>query len=642
MSLLKKILKHFSLYTVVHLSILCYNVSMTLNIIKRKSDGRTFLAYYDGKRENGKVKKYMVEKIGFLDELEKEHPDPIAFYKEEARRLTAEKRRKEKEEAEARKSHFQFKTRYDKRKVENELESEDKIISYGAIALSYFYHELELNEFLDNRRRYTDAEYNHNSIFKLLVFGRILMPSSKLKTWRNRAKFIEKADFSDDDVYNSLSFFAKYKEDMISAINKKLEKLGYRDNSSIHFYDVTNYYWEIDENDEDKILDNGEFIEGMRKKGHSKEHRPAPIIQMGLMMDKSGFPIDYGLFPGNCNDVLTFVPMMCRDKGKHVIYIADKAMMSGNNIASLILHKCGYIISKSVRSCDKELEEFVLDKEGYVCSYDKNNNEVGKIKERTYPVTLNVKGLDGKKRDVSVNVRQVVLFSEKYKHRAKKERDEAIQKALKDAEKSKKHGALNTYGANKYLKKTIFDADEEVERPEFKIEIDWDKIKEEEKLDGYYVLFTNVYGSDEKKTRFDSETSSLILNQAVTASEIASWYKELWRIEDNFRVTKSFLKTRPVYVRQKESIEAHFLSCYVALVISRMIEKKTERKIEMNVIIEELRKANLYIAEDDEKFYSTYCSNALWLIAEKTGLDLTRRVYSKKDLRELVAQSKKH
>ena len=610
---------------------------MTLNVLRR-NDGRIFLAYYEGKRENGKVRKHMVQKIGFVDELEKEHPDPIAFYKEEAKRLTAEKRRKEKEEAEALKSHFRFSSRYDKGKEGNGLESEDRMISYGAIALSYFYHQLGLREFLDNRRRYTDAGYNHNSIWKMLVYGRMLMPGSKLSTWRNRARLIERPDFSDDDVYNSLPFFSRYKEDMVAEMNRKLEELGYRDGSNLHFYDVTNYYWEMDGDDEDMILEDGGCIEGMRKRGCSKEHRPEPIIQMGLMMDKGGLPIDYGLFPGNCNDVKTFVPMMRRDEGKNMIYIADKGMMSGDNIASLILSRCGFIISRSVRNCGRELEDFILDEEGYACTCDK----AGRIKERTYPVKLHVTGLDGKKRDVSVNLRQVVLYSERYRERARKEREAAIRKAERNAERAKRDGALNTRGANKYIKKTIFDEEGEVKNPEFAFELDRERIGNEERFDGYYLLFTNVYGSNGKESRFDAESGSLILDRMVTAGDIASWYRELWRIEDSFRITKSLFRARPVYVHLRESIEAHFLSCYVALVIMRMMERKTEGRIEANVMMEELRKANLFVGEDGERLHSAYCSNAIWTIAEKTGLDLTRREYSKKELRELIALSKKH
>ena len=570
--------------------------------------------------------------------------------------MTVAKKEAQKNSRELRSGHFAFTRRYDKNKEEETLQYEKHLKSLGYIPLLSIFSELGLDSFLDNRRRYTKAEYNHTAIWKMLVTGRALCPDSKLGTWRERDEIPEKMDFSDDDVYRALPFYAKYKTDMVQAVNEKLMKLGYRDEENLLFYDVTNYYWEIDDPDEDKELDNGELIPGLRKNGCCKEHRPEPIVQMGLMMDAGGIPCDYGLFSGNTNDVITFRPMMEQVKevqGKdHVIYVADKGMMSADNIRALILDHNGFVISKSVRRCTKELEKFVLDPNGYV-RMPVDHDEKGKkdsddayflIKEKTQPTEIDVTAKGGKKTKVTVNIRIIAFFSRKYQMRARKERQAAIEKAMKNASVRKKDTALNSHGSNKYIKKAIFDGEDEVEKPGFLFSLDEKAIRKDEALDGYYLIFTNVFGTDEDHTQqeivFSKKENSLLLPRPVSSVDIVGMYRQLWRIEDCFRITKSFLEARPVYVHKRDSIEAHFLSCYMALVILKVLEKKTRGRIEVSRMIEELRKAKLFVDEDSGWWHQVYSSNIIEEIGRELGLDLTRKRYTRIDVRKLVATAK--
>lgn len=622
---------------------------MFVHGVKNKKTGKVFISYYICKRVNGKPKNIMVEGIGFLDEL----PHNLDWYKAEAKRRTKEEKEEANNKDNLRSNYYQFSNEYDKSVFGNKVENENKLYNYGVLALSSLYHELELDYFINNRRRYTNAEFNHNSILKMLVYSRILNPCSKLATWREREKLIEKYDFTEDDVYRSLPFFAHYKDDMIKHINNKLIENGYRTNKRIAYYDVTNYYWEIDTPDEDKILENGQLIEGLRKNGCSKEHRPEPIVQMGLMMDSAGLPISYGLFPGNNNDVMTFRPMVEHVEKRYdfnnTIYIADKGMMSGMNIASLIIGNNGFVISASVRNASDEIKKYVLTQDGYTEQKDDDGNVIFKYKECFVPTKINILTQDGKKKKETVNVRQIVFFSEKYKKRAKADRDKAIEKAKNHIRQNPKNAAVNTHGANKYIEKTIFDGNSNtlVENPEFAFSLNENLIAEQEALDGYYLLYSNVFHSDTCKdgiAYFSHKDNCLNVPEPVTTKDIIEMYRGLWRIEHCFRLGKSYLETRPVYVRTRESIEAHFLTCYVALVILKMLEKKTNYKIENEVIVDELRKAYVTRIEEDgtTRFENSYCSNAIYAIGKAIGLPLNKKKYSEVELKKMIAQTKKN
>lgn len=229
--------------------------------------------------------------------------------------------------------------------------------NYGYTALSSIYHDLGIHTFLINRQRYSKEEYNSNTIMKLLVYSRMLYPSSKKKTYENRSSFFEKENYSLDDVYRSLLFFNKHKESLMLWIKDRIKKLYSRDTSLV-YYDVTNYYFETDDLDDD-----------FKKKGISKEHRPNPIVQLGLFMDNNRIPITYQLFPGNTNDCLTFRPNLKKIKmdynlGK-VVVVADKGMTTGDNIWYTLSSKDGYVFSMSIRGADKELKDYVLNDCGY-------------------------------------------------------------------------------------------------------------------------------------------------------------------------------------------------------------------------------------------------------------------------------------
>ena len=601
---------------------------MYVQKIFEKKTGKTVLYFATGTRINGKNKTIFNERIGYLEDLQSEYPDPIAHFREIARQRTKESKESEFDLHYSTAELFSFAQSFDKSRGTG-LDSSSLVRSYGVLPLMWVYRDLELDYFLNIRRQYRRVGYNLNHIFQMLVFGRILSPDSKLGTWRDRSRLLFNADFSDDDVYRSLEFFASVKTDMIRHLNDQMVA-KYRRRTTLMYYDVTNYYWEIDEDDD------------LRRRGCSKEHRPEPIVQMGLFMDDEGLPVTYGLFPGNTNDVVTMRPMMDRLLdglgNRDYIYVADRGIMSGMNIAQIVLDNKGYVISDSVRKASRAMKDYVLDRDGYTRSGDGSFM----YKSRLQPRDIRVETMDGRQRLVRINERQIVFWSEKYSTKQGHERERAVGKALDRTSASGEGSVLNNHAGNRYIKKVIFDSTtgREVSEPGFSTSIDQDLIASEEELDGYYIIRTNVVGIGEDSrvedfngfgSRWHPADNLLELDRPLSDLDVIDIYRGLWQIEDSFRITKSILRARPVFVRNEPSIEAHFLSCFVALLILRLLEKKTGSRIPVRTIVESLRKADL--AElPNGTYMNTYCDNVISDIGKALDLQMDRRFYSKRDV----------
>lgn len=601
---------------------------MHLIKLPEKKTGRILLLFGESRRVGGKTTNRTVERIGYLDEFAGIYDDPIAHFKEEARSRSVEsKATLELSLSE----HFSFGQEYRKQADGgvDEFSCTDLAVCYGMLPLSQVYHELELDYFINNRRRYTNASFNHNAIFQMLVYGRILFPDSKLGTWRNRQRLLGNMDFTDDDVYRSLGFFARHKAAMVRHLHEKICKSYGRD-TSLLFYDVTNYYWEIDAEDD------------IRRRGCSKEHRPEPIVQMGLLMDTNGLPVTYGLFAGNTNDCLTLSPMMgevSEDlRAQGVVYVADKGMMSGDNRAEVIINEGGYVFSNSVRGASKETKRYVTEEKGFTV----NGEGTYKYKSRTVPTEISVTDLStGEKTKVTINERQIVFWSRKYQDRTRHERQRALQTAAD-------YGSCeNNHGGNRYFKKIVVDKvdGQVVEHKEYVRVLDEDLLSKDEALDGYYMICTNVIGLAPGEKPFGTRSRFLSdnlfqLDKQVADQDVIDMYRGLWRIEESFRITKSWLRARPVFVHTEPSIEAHFLTCFVGLLMLRILELRTDRAIEVSRMVESLRNAVLVDATGDV-LVSSYCDNILAKIGEVLDLDLTKKRYRASELARLLAKTRK-
>lgn len=509
---------------------------MYLKQIPQKN-GRVKLAVYESYREGRRTRSRTVRPLGYLDELEKEHDDPVAWGKAVAAEMTDAKRASE--QAVAIEIHPAQKI--DKRA--------DNVKNVGCAAAVAAYSALGIERALRNHMRGSGAEYDLNAVCRLLVCERIVEPGSKLAAWSNRGRYFFRTGFSEDDVYRALDELAAAKDAVVSAMNRSIAAAGIRDLSCV-YYDVTNYYFEVDGEDE------------LRRKGVSKERRRSPIVQMGLLQDARGIPIAYRKFPGNTADCLTMIPVLAdmkRDHGlERVVCVADKGLNCSDNIAAAAASGDGFVFSQSIRGTksDEALKAWVLDEAGYAAKAEGGCRF--KSKSRQGYKTVHLKADDtasGRAEDVPVEVKYVAFWSEKYERRARHDREAAIEKARKLVADPGAYTKATSHGAARYVKNLHFDKETGEVVDGSKLELDLEAVAEAEKYDGYYLIVTSETGWADGK--------------------VIDAYRELWRIEESFRVTKSELETRPVYVWTPEHVEAHFLTCYIALVVLRLLQLAT-------------------------------------------------------------------
>ena len=570
---------------------------MYLRKAKNKKTGRTYLSIVHNYRDKNtkSTRAVIIKSLGYIDELEKEYDDPIAFFTAEAKKME--------EQRLAENASLTFTI------TKDESISTDSVNrkNFGYAALSKIYHELGIHTFLINRQRHSKEEYDANAIMKMLVFSRLLNPASKKKSFENRNRFFEKDNYSLDDIYRCLTFINGHKDNLQLWINDRIKQLHGRDTNLV-YYDVTNYYFETDK------------IDDFKRKGISKEHRPNPIVQMGLFIDNNGIPITYQLFPGNTNDCLTYRPNLSRIKHDYnlgkVVVVADKGMTTGDNIWYTLSSGDGYVFSMSVRGADRELKDYVLNEDGY----EWLGSEY-KRKSRLYPRTIQVTSTSGKKLMKNVDEKQVVFYSEKYDKRAKAERAATIAKAQDLMAHPGKYTRATSHGAAGYIKNIDFDKETgEILKTSKTLELDLEKLQAEEALDGYYVIVTSEYKE--------------------SSDQIIEMYRGLWKIEESFRVTKSDLEARPVYVSREDHIQAHFLTCFVALVIARVIEMKTEHKYSITKILESLGKAEGTHLQQNYYLFDYY-DNVLKDIGEKTDIDFSKKMLSLGEIKKYLGMVKR-
>lgn len=528
---------------------------MYLKKSTNKKTGRTYLSIASGYRDKltGKSKTVLIKSLGYLDVLQSEFNDPIAHFSEIVNQMNIEEQNEKKS--------LTIKINTNEELSENENNRKN----FGYVALSKIYHELEIDKFLIHKFKTRDvSEFKINNIMKLLVFARALFPDSKKSTFENKDIFFENTNFSLEEVYNALTYIEPFKDSIQKYIYDHIQE-QYKPNNECIYYDVTNYYFEIDDNDD------------FRKKGVCKEHRPNPIVQMGLFMDSLGLPMCYKLFEGNTNDCLTLKPMVQElqknyNVGK-VIVVADKGLNTGNNIAYNKAIGNGYVMSLSVRGANSDLKNYVLNEDGYIYNEDKTYKKKFRLSPRDIIITKEDKNGKTIRIKQTVDEKQVVFWSADYAKRAKAERQPAIDKAKDLIGNVQKYNKKNCVGASKYVKHLVFDKNTgEIIEAKSQLSLDEDKIAEEEKLDGYYMIVSS---------EFDK-----------TDDEIIDIYRGLWRIEETFKVTKSELDARPVYVSRKEHIEAHFLTCFISLVLARVLQHKLDKKYSVRKLLESLSKCN--------------------------------------------------
>ena len=414
----------------------------------------------------------------------------------------------------------------------------NKSYNYGYKFIESILRELHIDSFFDNVE--FKGKYNLYDIFSFLVYERILNPSSKRKNIRHIDYYFNKSyDFELYDVYRALDIFSRESVNLQAQINNEIKRIIGRD-KSLAFYDVTNFYFEKDFNGPEGTL---------RQKGVSKEHRLTPIVQFGLFMDSNNIPIAMKTYPGNTSDSLTLKPALSELKKEfqlgRLIVVADKGLNSTTNIDYICNNCDGYVVSQTLKGPKgKRYQEIMFDEKGY----EGNEDFRYKIFEEEYESHINSKKITKRKRKVLID------WSKEDAAFAKRKRVEKILKA----EKSLTNNAYTTGHANGventnlvtqyFVKETGEIADQKT------TSVNYDKFEEEAKYDGYFCILTSELEYDYKK--------------------ILEVYHHLSYIEESFRITKSDLETRPIYLTTDVHIDAHLLICFVALIVIRMIQHK--------------------------------------------------------------------
>lgn len=425
---------------------------------------------------------------------------------------------------------------------------------YAQCLIDRILEELGLNAAINSYKGFSKIKYDILGLFRLMVYGRILNPASKAETFKQNDDYYEPVVKSDYlyNIYDALDFIHVHKKQLITRLNTKLIQHTGRKNSII-YYDVTNFFFETDEPDEDIENDDGTVIKGTRKNGVCKEERKLPIVQMGLFMDENGIPISIEIFPGNTLDHLTVNTALSKNIDDVVdsryIFIADRGICNYITICHLLDRNKAYIMSKSIKKSTQQEKDWILEENGYIKKSDA-------FKYKSKIIRKKVKDSEGKTRIITEKV--VVYWSKKFYEKEIYENQSFIEflRKLKETPANFRVSATQIKNLKKYFKKELVDIEtgEMVDSTKLRALIDENAEDEFCKYFGYYQIVTSEL--------------------EIEDTEIIDKYHQLTQIENQFRIMKGSLETRPIFVRDRDHIEAHLLICMIALVVLRLIQKR--------------------------------------------------------------------
>ncbi len=501
--------------------------------ITKNREGIQYVSIVEGYRDKDKVKHRTIKSLGKLKDLEAGNPNYLAELKENLK---------------------EGKFQLDSETLALTLDLNTKIScplqNYGWLLLDELYRSLGISKVLAQHQRTTKSKIDLNEALRLLTAKRILDPSSKRKSVATQEQLFGEFNLSYQDVYRSLDSLCLLSEEIQQQMHRSIAKNVGRVGALV-FYDVTNYYFETDLDDEPVKMD-GVTIPAFRKRGPSKEKRPNPIVQMGLFMDTNGIPIAFQLFPGNCVDVKTYLPAVEQVKKQfgieRIVVVADKGMNSKNNITETLDNEDGYLFSQKIRGtrgAPKDIQDFALDPEGWMTNEKETFAKKSMIRKRI----LN-------KKEVTEKI--LVTWNQKYDFREKVRRQKSVEYAEK-LTASERFRMTMKKGGKRYLEVENIDEETgEIKRLTPHISIDEEQIAFDEQFDGLNVLITSEVG--------------------MSDDEMLASYRSLSRIEDCFKVMKSTFDARPIYVWTEPHIKAHFLVCFVSLTIMRLLEHKLNKE----------------------------------------------------------------
>ena len=504
---------------------------------------------------------------------------------------------------------------------------------FAPLLLNHIFKMLGLTQFLTLHKSRSKIEYDLVGLIKLMCFGRLLDPASKLSTFHQKVNYYEDLCKNDEphSIYRALDVLYEKRPNILKKMNDEISKTIGR-NTDLVFYDVTNFYFETEYPDEDYIENNQE-VKGLRQRGVSKEKRKSPIVQMGLFMDSNGIPISFEAFPGNALDQTTLRPAMKKTVNQfglsRFVLVSDRGIISGPNIAHLAEGGHGYIMSKSIKKSAKSEREWILDPEGYV-----EQSSTFKYKSRI--IERSIKDEHGKIQKLKQKV--VVYWSQKFYQKEIKEHRSFLEfvKAFKENPNNFRVSKAQQGYLKKFMKKEFMNqlTGEIIEGKDLLGLIDEEKLSKNTEYYGYYQIVSSELEMSEE--------------------EIIENYHGLNQIENQFKIMKSTLETRPMHVSTREHIEAHLTVCLISLIMMRLIQYmiKKHPKIEKSdkltwhegLSAQRIQSAlnKFQVEELTAGFYrfNHIEDKDLKILLESFGLKLEKQLHSAGDLKKLVKEIK--
>lgn len=503
----------------------------------------------------------IIRKLGTLKDLLPEHgptrDDVMAWAKEQARIETL-KFKQEKEEK-------QIKLTFH---ADRPLDY-DKQVFYrgGYLFLQSIYYQLQINKICRKLKQKHKFKYDINAILSDLIYARILEPCSKRSSYKAASEFLEKPSYKLHDVYRALDVLGAECDLIQAELYKNSHFLGTR-NDKVLYYDCSNYYFEIEQED------------GNKKYGKSKEHRPNPIIQMGLFMDGDGIPLAFSTFAGNTNEQTSLKPLEKKILGEFgcqkFIYCSDAGLGSESIREYNHMGERAYIVTQSIKKLKKEEKEWALDPHGFKKVSDDTPVDITKLDSSDKGLYYKDEPYTTKK----LHQRLIITYSPKYAAYQKTIRDKQVERAQKmlDSGNTKKN-RKNPNDPARFIEKTAVTP--EGEAADIKYSLNENKIAEETLYDGLYAVCTDLLDDN--------------------VADILKVSEGRWQIEECFRIMKTDFSARPVYLQDENRIQAHFLICFLALTIYRFLEKKLDLKYTCEELLETLKALNF--AEIQEQGY---------------------------------------
>ena len=571
--------------------------------ITGSSNNKDVYIYQSFRKENGKTSSHIYKKLGKMNDL-------LAQFDNDKDKMMAWARNEAKKETELY-NLKNGKVSVDFSQGARILKNEQRLFNTGYLFLQSLVTELRLDKICRSIKSRHKYQYDLLAVFTDLIYARILHPSSKCESYEYCKTLLEPPKYHLQDVYRALSVIAE-ESDFIQSELYRNSNFVHPRNKKILYYDCTNFYFEIEQEDE------------LRKYGKSKEHRPNPIVTMGLFMDADGIPLSFDIFPGNQNEQTTLKPLeqkIIRDFNcSEFIFCSDSGLGSHNNRRFNSFSHRAYVITHSLKKMKAEERKEAMNPTQFrkigaqkfidLRTLDETDEEIyNSVYYKEYPLITG-----------DMDETLIVTYSPKYAAYQRKIREGQIERAQKILDSpGKKRKGTNQNDPMRFVKRTTVTKDGEIAEKTV-YGLDQEQIEKEAMYDGFYAVVTNLEGD---------------------VGDIIRINQQRWEIEENFRIMKDELGSRPAFVRREDRIKAHFMTCYISLIIYRLLEKKIGNRFTCDQIIQTLRAMNMTFLSAASGYIPSYTRTELTdALHQSFGFRTDYEIITKASMRTIIKNTK--